>query len=102
MNTEAVNVLVAKNPSLKSAKAKLEAMEPGAYVTHRSWGFGQIQRYDEGNQKLIINFATKKAHPMDPAFCLTTMDVLPAKHLLVRKETESQHISDLIENIRCF
>ncbi|MBX7122125.1 MAG: GreA/GreB family elongation factor [Opitutaceae bacterium] len=98
MNTEAVNVLVAKNPSLKSAKAKLEAMEPGAYVTHRSWGFGQIQRYDEGNQKLIINFANKKAHPMDPAFCLTTMDVLPAKHLLVRKETESQHIADLIEN----
>ena len=98
MNTEAVNVLVAKNPSLKSAKAKLEAMEPGAYVTHRSWGFGQIQRYDEGNQKLIINFATKKAHPMDPAFCLTTMDVIPAKHLLVRKETEKEHISDLIEN----
>jgi len=97
MNTEAVNALVAKNPSLKAAKAKLEAMEPGAYVIHRSWGFGQIQRYDEGSQKLIIDFATKKDHPMDPAFCLTTMDVLPAKHLLVRKETDSKHIANLIE-----
>jgi len=98
MNTEAVNVLVAKNPSLKAAKAKLETMEPGAYVIHRSWGFGQIQRYDEGNQKLIIDFANKKAHPMDPAFCLTTMEVLPAKHLLVRKETDAGHIAELIAN----
>ncbi len=98
MNTEAVNALVAKNPSLKAAKAKLEAMEPGAYVIHRSWGFGQIQRYDEGNQKLIIDFDNKKGHPMDPAFCLTTMDVLPANHLLVRKETDSKHIAELIEN----
>lgn len=97
MNTEAVNALVGKNPSLKAAKAKLEAMEPGAYVIHRSWGFGQIQRYDEGNQKLIIDFDNKKGHPMDPAFCLTTMDVLPANHLLVRKETESKHIAELIE-----
>ncbi len=97
MNTEAVNALVAKNPSLKAAKAKLEAMQPLAYVIHRSWGFGQIQRYDESSQKLIIDFANKKGHAMDPAFCLTTMEVLPANHLLVRKETESKHIATLIE-----
>jgi transcription elongation factor GreA len=33
---------------------------------------------------------------MDPAFCITTLDVLPEKHLLVRKETEPKKISDLI------
>ncbi|HRE80228.1 MAG TPA: GreA/GreB family elongation factor [Opitutaceae bacterium] len=97
MNTEAVNALVAKNPSLKASKAKLETMEDGAYVIHRSWGFGQIQRYDEGSQKLIIDFKTKKGHAMDPAFCLTTMDILPAKHLLVRKETDAKHVAQLIE-----
>ncbi len=96
MNSEAVSALVAKTPSLKAAKAKLEAMEPGAYVVHRSWGFGQIKSYDEAAQKLLIDFKGKKSHAMDPAFCLTTMEVLPANHLLVRKETEPKKIAELI------
>lgn len=96
MNSEAVSALVAKNPPLKAAKAKLEAMEPDAYVIHRSWGFGQIKSYDDTAQRLIIDFKDKKGHAMDPAFCLTTMDVLPANHLLVRKETESKKIAELI------
>jgi transcription elongation factor GreA len=96
MNSEAVSTLIAKTPSLKASKAKLEAMEPGAYVVHRSWGFGQIKSYDEASQRLIIDFKGKKGHPMDPAFCITTMDVLPEKHLLVRKETEPKKIAELI------
>ena len=70
MNSEAVQALIAKNPSLKAAKAKLEAMEPGAYCIHRSWGFGQIKDYDEADQKLVIDFKGKKKHRMDPAFCV--------------------------------
>ncbi len=96
MNSEAVSALIAKNPSLKTAKAKLEAMEPGAYCIHRSWGFGQIKKYNESTQKLVINFEGKNAHQMDPVFCVTTMDVLPAGHLLVRKETEPKVIAALI------
>ncbi len=96
MNSEAVSALLAKSPSLKPAKAKLEAMEPGAYVVHRSWGFGQIKSFDDATHKLLIDFKEKKNHPMDPAFCVNTMDVLPVKHLLVRKETEPDTISKLI------
>src|SRR5476649_2283757 len=96
MNSEAVSALIAKNPSLKPAKAKLEAMEPGAYCIHRSWGFGQIKKYHEATQKLLIDFEGKKAHPMDPAFCLTTLEVLPPKHLLVRQQTEPKVINALI------
>jgi transcription elongation factor GreA len=98
MTSEAVTALIAKNPPLKAAKAKLEAMEPGAYVIHRSWGFGQIKSYDDAAQRLLIDFKDKKSHAMDPAFCLTTMDVLPANHLLVRKETEAKRISELISD----
>jgi hypothetical protein len=43
MNSEAVTALIAKHPALKTAKSKLEAMTPGSYVIHRSWGFGQIK-----------------------------------------------------------
>ena len=97
MNSEAVQALIAKNPSLKAAKAKLEAMDPGAYCVHRSWGFGQIQEYDETDQKLLIDFKGKAKHRMDPAFCVGTLDILPAKHLLVRKETEPERIAQLID-----
>ncbi|HVW22638.1 MAG TPA: transcription elongation factor GreA [Opitutaceae bacterium] len=96
MNSASVASLLAKNPSLKASKAKIEAMEPGAYVVHRSWGFGQIKSYDDAAQRLVIDFKGKKSHPMDPAFCATTMDVLPANHLLVRKETEPEKIAQLI------
>jgi len=98
MNSEAVSALIAKNPTLKPSKAKLEAMKSGSYVVHRSWGFGQIKSFDEDSLKLLIDFEGKKSHPMDPAFCIGTMDVLPANHLLVRKQTESAKIADLIEN----
>jgi transcription elongation factor GreA len=96
MNSEAVSALIAKNPSLKTAKAKLEAMAPGAYVMHKSWGFGRIKSFDDATQRLIIDFKGKKAHTMDPAFCVTTMEVLSPKHLLVRKETEPETIAQLI------
>jgi transcription elongation factor GreA len=97
MNSEAVSALVAKNPSLKTAKAKLEAMEPGSYVVHRSWGFGRIQAFDDASGKLVIDFQGKAGHLMDPAFCVTTMEVLPPKHLLVRKQTEAATIQNLID-----
>jgi transcription elongation factor GreA len=96
MNSEAVSALIAKTPSLKASKALLEAMEPAAYVVHRSWGFGQIKSYNEATQKLVIDFKGKKGHAMDPAFCLHTMEVLPSNHLLVRKETEPKKIAELI------
>ncbi|MBI2513766.1 MAG: GreA/GreB family elongation factor [Opitutae bacterium] len=98
MNSEAISAITAKNPALKASKAKLEAMEPGAYVMHRSWGFGQIKSFDESAQKLVIDFKGKKSHAMDPAFCIGTMDVLPARHILARKETEAAKIAELIEN----
>jgi transcription elongation factor GreA len=96
MNSEAVSALLAKNPALKPSKSKLEAMKPGAYVVHRSWGFGQIKSFDDTTLRLVIDFKGKKSHAMDPAFCVTTMEVLPANHLLVRKETEPKKILELI------
>jgi transcription elongation GreA/GreB family factor len=98
MNSEAISTILAKNPAQKAFKSKLEAMEPGAYVIHRSWGFGQIKEYDESDMKLVIDFKGKKGHRMDPAFCVGSMDVLPAKHILARKETEPAKVKELIED----
>lgn len=98
MNSEAISALIAKNPALKASKAKLETMVSGAYVMHRSWGFGQIKKYDESSHKLLIDFKGKKSHAMDPAFCINTMDVLPAKHILARHETETAKVDAMIDS----
>ncbi len=95
MNPEAIAALIAKNPSLTTAKAKLAAMQPGAYCVHKSWGFGRIQRHDEAAGRLVIDFKAKPGHAMDPAFCVNTLDVLPTNHLLVRKETEPAVVAKL-------
>ncbi len=95
MNSAAVSTLISKNPTLRGHKAKLEAMEPNAYVVHRSWGFGQIKAFDEATYRLTIDFVGKKSHDMDPTFCVTTMEVLPKKHILVVKAEESDRISQL-------
>ncbi len=98
MNSEAISATISKHPALKASKAKLEAMEPGAYVVHRSWGFGQIKDYDESDHKLVIDFKGKKGHRMDPAFCVGSMDVLSPKHILARKETEPAKVKQLVED----
>ena len=98
MNSEAITSLLAKHPALKASKAKLETMEAGNYVVHRSWGFGQIKEYDDSDHKLVINFKDKKAHRMDPVFCVGSMEVLPAKHILARRETEPAKVKALVEN----
>jgi transcription elongation GreA/GreB family factor len=72
-------------------------MSPGAFVMHRSWGFGQIKSYDESSHRLLIDFHGKKSHAMEPAFCVNTMEVLPPKHILARRATEPDRIHQLVE-----
>jgi transcription elongation factor GreA len=95
MNVEAVNELIEKNPRLAAAREKLQEMQPGRYCVHQSWGFGQIKEYREQENRLIFDFAGKKEHSMDPAFCINTMQILPDNHLLVRQQTEPQVIEEL-------
>ncbi len=96
MNEEAVLEIISRKPELKAAKAKLEAMQPGNYCIHQSWGFGQIKDYDAPENKLIIDFEGKEGHRMDPGFCVNTMQVLLPDHILVKKELEPATVEELI------
>ncbi|MDP0498645.1 MAG: transcription elongation factor GreA [Verrucomicrobiota bacterium JB022] len=99
MDKEAIDQLIKNSPRLKRYRSKLEAMRPGAYVVHRSWGLGQIQEYDVQDNKLIIDFEEgKKGHPMDPEFCADKLDVLPTQDILVRSREEPARINQLIKS----
>ncbi len=96
MTEEVIQELIEKNPQLKAAKDKLLQMQPGCYCIHQSWGFGRIKEYREGQNRIVIDFEDKEEHPMDPAFCVTTMEILSDKHLLVRQQTEPAVIAEMI------
>lgn len=97
MNKEAIERLIEKNPRLKDAQTKLEALEPGAYCMHGSWGFGYIKSYDTETDRLIVDFENQKDHPMAPAFCADKLEVLPDTNILVRSKKEPDRIADLIK-----
>ena len=60
MNKEAIDLLIERNPKLKSSRHALERMVAGTFCIHRSWGFGKIREYDEATNKLIIDFQDGK------------------------------------------
>lgn len=99
MNTEAIDALIANNPKLIGARAKLEAMAPGNYCLHRSWGFGKIVDFDEAAAKIIIDFEDdgKTGHAMGIAFCVDKLDVLKSNDILVRSRTEPEVVEAMIK-----
>jgi transcription elongation factor GreA len=98
MNKEAIDALIEKNPKLVSARAKLEAMSPGNYCLHRSWGFGKIVDYDEAAGRIIINFEDgKEGQAMAPAFCVDKLDILKPNDILVRSRIESDVVDEMIK-----
>ena len=95
---EDLNLLLEKNPKLAPLRSKFEAMIPGSYCLHRSWGFGKIVDYNESEDRLIIDFEEgKQGHAMAPAFCADKLDVLSEKDVLVKSRTEPDAINEIIK-----
>lgn len=92
-------MLIQKTPRLKRSRALLEAMEPGTYCVHRSWGLGKITDYDERENRLIIDFKEgQKNHAMDPAFCVDKLTILDDSDILVKAQKDPQAVEDLVKN----
>jgi len=64
--------------------AKLEALSPGEYCKHRSWGFGRVREWRLLTDQIIIDFSEKKNHPMQLQYVLETLIPIPADHILAR------------------
>ncbi len=102
MNSEAIEMLVKKNPRLASKREKLEAMEPGRYCMHGTWGLGLIKEYNKDKNRLVIDFAEfkdadgkpKLGHEMDPAFCVDKLDILPDDNVLVRSKNDAKTLDE--------
>ncbi len=99
MNSDVIDALIDESSKLADKRESLEAMQTGAYCIHRSWGFGQIQGYDEAQGKLLIDFEQEdlKNHAMDPVFCIDQLEVLGPEHLLSRSRSETEPIQAMVK-----
>ena len=97
MNTEVVDQLVEKDPSLESSRPILESMNPGTYCIHRSWGFGKISGFDSDRGMILIDFEEedRTSHAMDPVFCIEKLELLPEDHILSQHRNDPDEIEKL-------
>lgn len=97
MTKEAIDLLIDQDPSLKGARAQLEAMQLGSYCMHRTFGIGQIKDYDAVESKLIIDFDDRPEHRMAPGFCVDKLEILDNENILVRRRTDPDAVETMIK-----
>lgn len=76
-------VLAGKLPAADGEK--LSTLEPGTYVLHKSWGVGKVAEWDFLGDRIIIDFEGKAGHPLKLSFAVSSLEVLPAGHILSRR-----------------
>jgi len=68
--------------------AALEKLTPGAYVLHKSWGFGQIDGVDFLVNQMTIHFKTKRGHTMQLQYAADSLQAIPPDHILAEKASD--------------
>ena len=66
----------------------LENLQPGGYVVHKSWGFGQIESINFLVNQITIDFRSKKAHTMQLQYAAESLQSLTPEHILAQKASD--------------
>ena len=87
MDAELEKLVEAGKLTTKSA-GQLEKLTPGTFCLHKSWGFGRVREWNLLLNQIVIDFATKKSHPMQAQYAAENVMPLAPEHFLVRKSTD--------------
>jgi transcription elongation GreA/GreB family factor len=68
-----------------AAAAALEKISPGTFVSHKSWGFGQVDSVNFLLSQISIHFSTKRSHPMQLQYACESLTVIPPEHILAQR-----------------
>ena len=94
MDAELEKLLEAGKLTTKSA-GQLEKLKPGTFCLHKSWGFGRVREWNLLLNQIVIDFATKKSHPMQAQYAAENLMPLAQEHFLVRKATDIASVKNL-------
>ncbi len=67
------------------AAAALEALQPGSYVIHKSWGFGQIDSINFLVSQMTIHFTGKRDHSMQLQYAAESLTFIPNEHIFAQR-----------------
>ncbi|HEY2343661.1 MAG TPA: GreA/GreB family elongation factor [Chthoniobacteraceae bacterium] len=70
----------------------LERLTPGAYVLHKSWGFGQIDSVDFLLHQMTIHFKTKRGHSMQLQYAVDSLLPIAPDHILAQKAADLEGV----------
>ena len=97
MNSEAQQLVAAGKLAATDAE-KLSKLEPGTYVLHKSWGVGRIAEWDLMGDRLLIDFEGKPGHGLKLGFAISSLEVLPADHLLSIRLSDLESLQKLAKD----
>jgi transcription elongation factor GreA-like protein len=87
MEAELEKLVEASKLTSKAAE-KLNALKPGTFCLHKSWGFGRVAEWNLLLNQIVIDFAGKKGHPMQLQYAAENLEVIPPEHFLARKAND--------------
>src|SRR5438874_13776897 len=94
MDAELEKLIESGKLSSKAAE-KLDHLKPGTFCLHKSWGFGRVAEWNLLLNQIVIDFAGKKAHPMQVQYAAENLTPLPPEHFLARKASDLMSIKTL-------
>ncbi|MGC3991138.1 MAG: hypothetical protein QM796_15950 [Chthoniobacteraceae bacterium] len=86
MNPEIAKAIEAGKLTPEAGNA-LEALPPGTYCLHKSWGFGKIESLNFLLNQAVIDFKSKKGHTMQLQYAAESLQPIAADHILAQKES---------------
>src|SRR5438094_8118794 len=92
---EELQKLVESGKLTSTAAEQLEKLKPGAFCLHKSWRFGRVREWNLLLNQIVIDFASKKSHPMQVQYAAENLTPLPPEHVPARKATDLVSIKNL-------
>ena len=80
------------------AAERLERLTPGSFCLHKSWGFGRVSEWNLLLNHIVIDFATKKAHPMQLQYAADNLTPIPPEHFLARKANDPSGVKRWVKD----
>src|SRR5213596_3235596 len=87
--------LVESGKLTEKAAEQLGKLKPGTFCLHKSWGFGRVTEWNLLLNQIVIDFASKKAHPMQVQYAAENLTPLAREHFLARKANNLTSIKTL-------
>src|SRR5256714_13086007 len=94
MDAELEKLVEAGKLTSKAAE-KLDALKPGTSCLHKSWGFGRVAEWNLLLNQVVIDFTSKKGHPMQLEYAAENLSAIPPEHFLARKASDREETKKL-------